>query len=198
MGLNEDIKAQVEARRKKNAEAAGQVEDWTPGPVAQNTSEADRNACLLNGRDPDGFRHRGNFEKGGELQFAGSLQDAFEELFAAHLWQGDYLDFGPEQVGGARFKDWASVTKEQNDIRGLVVRVAMLSGWIATSKELALAGFGAPALKAADEKFKKMTSADLWAFVLAQRAARTGGTASGGDVPETLPDAPGFSGGLKG
>lgn len=155
------------------------AEDFSQGPVAENIYEADRNASNLNGRDPEGFRHRGNFVEGGELPYVGSLQDAQDELRAAHLSQGDYLDFGPAQVGGARFAKWRSVTQDQQSDRGIVVRIALLCNLIPTSKELALAGFFAGELRKRDDTFKNMTAKDMERWIQKQRDAAAG-TPEGG------------------
>jgi len=150
---------------------------WVPGQPAKNMSEADRNACNANGRDAEGFRHRSRSPS--EIkQFEGSLDDAEIELKAAHLWPGDYLDFGPDQIG-ERFADWASV-QESQALRGIVVRYVLLTNLIPTATERKLSPMAAQTFDAAEAVFAPMTSSDLWEWIVKQRGLT--GSASGAEI----------------
>jgi len=164
---------------------------WVPGKPARNVAEADRNACNANGRDAEGFRHRSR-SPGEIAQFEGSLDDAEQELKAAHLWQGDFLDFGPDQIG-ERFTSWKSASESQ-ELRGLVVRYALLTNRIPTAKERKLAPMAAPTFDAAEDTFATMDSADLWAWIVSQR----GLTGSAGGFNEGGLPAGDAGGGRKG
>lgn len=150
---------------------------WQPGSPATNIGELERNACYFNGRDAEGYRHRSR-SPGEILQFEGSLDDAEAELKAARIWTGDYLDFGPEQLG-KRFSSWKSLA-ELGAARGLVCRYALLVNLIPTAAERKLSPMAAPTFDVAEAQFAGMTNADLWAWLLKQRGL-TGG-ASGAEV----------------
>lgn len=158
---------------------------WKPCAPATSIGELDRNACSFEGRDSEGYRHRSHSPS--EIpQFNGSLEDAIGELKAARVWQGDELDFGPDQVG-SRFRDWASM-KEIGAGRGLVCRYALMTNLIPTTREK-IVSFQQPPEAAA---FEDMTSADLWAWLLKQRGL-TGG-ASGAEIDGSQLDTLGGGG----
>lgn len=170
--------------------------DWKPLAQAQSILDADMNLAM-NGRDAEGYRHRGIYGANEVGQFEGSLEDAMAELSAAHVNRGDYLDYGPDQIGGNRFAGWASLTDGQTYTRGFVIRYVLLTNLIPTAAERKIATpFAYPQFDASEAYFRDMTADDLWEWILKIRAATAGGgSASGGDPVASTPSQ---SGGSKG